>query len=216
MYEKIDLTESTAAKYYIKGNYFYNKKTNLPVSAINAEENYPEDGDFKYKNTRFYQNLPQEEKELCDAQVAGITDIMNADYWFCYHYGVTLDGSPYEPITNLTDYKNYETILRDKLLLSTSDFYFKYNFEDYPKIFESVHLYVTHTVRGSGLKGKNLDAQHDYMVWYFENYDYLKECNEVVNASIPHTSLVYPEPFVASASNIHHDPFFIHILLYQY
>jgi len=205
--------ENKSEKFFVEGNYFYNKETGLPVCAINAEENYPEDGDYKYKETTHYKNFSPEEKDLCDGQVRGIIDLMNADYFFCYHYGVTLDGSPYTPIKPLTEYDNYGTILRDKKDLSTSEFYVKYNFEDYPKIFESVHLYYTH---GITQKEFNLDYQHDYMVWYFENYDYLKECNEAVNASIPHTALVYPEPFVASASNIHHDPFFIHILLYQY
>ena len=72
--------EIKSEKYYVKGNYFYDKETHKVVNAVNAEENFAVDGDYKYKDTEFYKNMPLEEQELCDAQVKGIVDVMNADY----------------------------------------------------------------------------------------------------------------------------------------
>ena len=36
------------------------------------------------------------------------------------------------------------------------------------------------------------------------------------NMSTPSVKLMYPEPYVATASTLHYDLWFVHILLYQY
>ncbi len=48
---------------------------------------------------------------------------------------------------------------------------------------------------------------------YYKN---LENMVTVYHYSIPNVKLMYPEPFIASASFMHNDLWFIHILIYQY
>ena len=48
---------------------------------------------------------------------------------------------------------------------------------------------------------------------YFKNFENIKS---IYHYSIPNTKLCYPEPFIASASFMHSDLWFVHILIYQY
>ena len=50
-------------------------------------------------------------------------------------------------------------------------------------------------------------------VFSFNNADNLQS---IYHYSIPNTKLFYPEPFIASASFMHSDLWFVHILVYQY
>ena len=48
------------------------------------------------------------------------------------------------------------------------------------------------------------------------SFNNLENIRSVYHYSIPNTKLAYPEPFVASASFMHSDLWFVHILIYQY
>lgn len=48
------------------------------------------------------------------------------------------------------------------------------------------------------------------------NYNNIDNLQSIYHYSIPNTKLFYPEPFIASASFMHSDLWFIHILVYQY
>jgi hypothetical protein len=50
----------------------------------------------------------------------------------------------------------------------------------------------------------------------FSFFDNLENIKSIYHYSIPNTKLAYPEPFIASASMMHSDLWFIHILIYQY
>lgn len=49
-----------------------------------------------------------------------------------------------------------------------------------------------------------------------KSFDNLENIKTIYHYSIPNTKLAYPEPFVASASFMHFDLWFTHILIYQY
>lgn len=48
------------------------------------------------------------------------------------------------------------------------------------------------------------------------NFSNLDNVQTIYHYSVPNTKLFYPEPFVASASFMHSDLWFVHILVYQY
>lgn len=50
-------------------------------------------------------------------------------------------------------------------------------------------------------------------IFLFNNLENIKT---IYHYSIPNTKLAYPEPFIASASMMHSDLWFVHILIYQY
>lgn len=50
-------------------------------------------------------------------------------------------------------------------------------------------------------------------IFLFHN---LENINSVYHYSVPNAKLAYPEPFIASASFMHSDLWFVHILVYQY
>lgn len=52
----------------------------------------------------------------------------------------------------------------------------------------------------------------------FPSYDqkYLENTKSIYHYSVPTVKLFYPEPFIAAASFMHNDLWFIHILIYQY
>lgn len=48
------------------------------------------------------------------------------------------------------------------------------------------------------------------------NFSHLENVTTIYHYSVPTTKLMYPEPFVAAASFMHSDLWFVHILVYQY
>ena len=69
---------------------------------------------------------------------------------------------------------------------------------------------------------KNNNLQHHIITNFIsqiENnylFNNLENIKTIYHYSIPNTKLAYPEPFIASASMMHSDLWFIHILIYQY
>lgn len=86
--------------------------------------------------------------------------------------------------------------------------------------FENVFLYL---VDFTQINFIFLNKTHTSNILNFINqtedvflYNNLENIKSIYHYSIPNTKLAYPEPFIASASMMHSDLWFIHILIYQY
>lgn len=70
-------------------------------------------------------------------------------------------------------------------------------------IFSNLALLLDPTLTAALIEGSQLSVNYENPIL-------------VYHYSIPTSKLAYPEPFVASASLMHSDLWFVHILIYQY
>jgi heme/copper-type cytochrome/quinol oxidase subunit 2 len=116
--------------------------------------------------------------------------------------------------TNFLNFENECTFFVDNLRFSQNSLHFA----DYSFLFFLYDITDFNTLslfRDTNLYTKSLVTfiNQTEDTSFFNN---LENVQSIYHYSIPNTKLAYPEPFIASASLMHNDLWFVHILVYQY
>ena len=80
-----------------------------------------------------------------------------------------------------------------------------------------IYSFLTLTdAKGFSVDTKTFGPTHQQLTLQHSNASSLDALQSIYHYSVPTTKLFYPEPFIAAASFMHSDLWFVHILVYQY
>jgi len=131
-----------------------------------------------------------------------LSDLIALNQYRTFNYNIfSLDTGSVVPVTHVVTYNNFLDYQLSFIGLTEEDFFNIFPSKTLSKAIDrAFEVNVTHSLSSDSLN----------------DYTNVESLRSQYQSSVPIRKLQYPEPFIASASFIHSDIGFIHVLQYNY